>query len=165
MGREAQVPGRRIGGGWSAWVVGAAALLAGCSGDSAPKSSPVASPSLLDYVTPGKVIETPMVPALYPDQYKVQIANFMRTWLENAGKVKDAFVAQPVLRPMSGTQLYVTCVRYNSRTNGGQYIGDRTNLVIFLNGSISQFVENDPAICGSLSYQRYPELEKLGPPA
>ena len=164
MGMETQVSGRRILGGWRALAAGAAALLAGCSGDSASKNSQVDSPTFLDYVTPGKVPETRMVQALYPDQYKLQIANFMRTSLENAGNVKDAFVAQPVLRPISGTQLYVTCVRYNSRSGAGTNLGERTNLVIFLNGSISQFVNSDPAICGSLTYQRYIELEKLGPP-
>ncbi len=88
----------------------------------------------------------------------------MRTSLDNPGKVKDAFVAQPTLKPVSGTQLYVTCVRYNARNNANQYLGERTDLVIFLDGKPNQVLPGDANMCGGLNYQRYPELEALGPP-
>jgi len=55
-------------------------------------------------------------------------------------------------------------VRYNSRSNGNNYLGDRTTMIIFLDGKVGQVVDPDPQICGSLSYQRYPELEQMGPP-
>ena len=142
------------------WVVlaGLAAGLGGCSG--------YKTDNMLDYITPGKVpVTPPVVTDRYPDSYRTDIANFMRTWLENPGKVKDAFVSQPVLKPMSGTPLYVSCVRYNSRTNGVQYIGERTNVVVFLDGKVGQFLPGDPQVCAGLSYQRYPELEQLGPPS
>jgi hypothetical protein len=141
------------------WVVLAvvAAGLAGCSG--------YKTDNMLDYITPGKVPEPPpVVRDRYPEGYRTAVANVMRTWLENPGKVKDAFIAQPVLKPVSGTPLYVTCVRYNSRTTGGQYMGQRSNLVVFLDGKVGQFLTEDPQICAGLSYQRYPELEQLGPP-
>ena len=30
--------------------------------------------------------------------------------------------------------------------------------------SVGQFLPGDPQICAGLSYQRYPEIEQLGPP-
>jgi hypothetical protein len=141
------------------WVVLAAvaASLAACSG--------YKTDNMLDYITPGKVpVPPPVVTDRYPERYRTDIADVMRTWLENPGKVKDAFIGQPVLKPMSGTPLYVTCVRYNARTAGGQYMGETSNVVVFLDGRVGQFLPGDPQICAGLSYQRYPELEQLGPP-
>lgn len=141
-----------------------ALALAGCSGGSSGSSS---SPDLLTYLTPGKVPEPPpVVPTRYPDRYKVQIINLMRTSLDNPGKVKDAFIAEPAIKPVAGSPqpLYVTCVRYNPRDNGNQYQGNQSKLVIFLDGQISQYLPGDAGICGGLVYQRFPELEALGPP-
>jgi hypothetical protein len=119
----------------------------------------------MTYLTPGRVPEPPpLVPTRYPERYKTQIAEFMRNSLSNPGKVKDAFVGEPALKPVAGAPLYVTCVRYNPRDNRNQYEGNQTNLVIFLDGKLSQFLPENPAMCGGLVYQRYPELESLGPP-
>jgi hypothetical protein len=156
MERATVLGDRRTHWGWII-LTGLAAGLAGCSGEK--------STSMLDYITPGKVpVAPPVVTDRYPDNYRTDIANVMRTWLENPGKVKDAFVGQPVLKPMSGTPLYVTCVRYNSRTAGGSYMGERSNVVVFLDGKVGQFLPGDPQVCAGLSYQRYQELEQLGPP-
>jgi hypothetical protein len=130
-------------------------VLAACSSDV----------GVLTYLTPGKVPEPPpLVPTRYPERYRSDIADYMRTSLDNPGKVKDAFVAQPTLKPVSGTLLYVTCVRYNARNNANQYLGERTDLVIFLDGKPNQVLRGDANMCGGLNYQRYPELEALGPP-
>jgi hypothetical protein len=122
-------------------------------------------PSLSDFV-PGKVREPPpIVPARYPDNYKTKVADFMRGYLSNPGKVKDAFIGEPVIKPVpESPPLYVTCVRYNPRDNKNQYEGNQTNLVIFLDGKLSQFLPEKPEMCSGLVYQRYPELEALGPP-
>jgi hypothetical protein len=104
------------------------------------------------------------VPNRYPDKYKTQIADFMRTDLSNPGKVKDAFIGEPALKPVGGQPLYVTCVRYNPRDNRNQYLGNETRLVIFLDGMLSQILPEDADMCRGLVYQRYPELESLGPP-
>ena len=31
--------------------------------------------------------------------------------------------------------------------------------------SVGQFLPGDPQVCAGLSYQRYPEIEQLGPPS
>jgi hypothetical protein len=43
-------------------------------------------------------------------------------------------------------------------------MGPRSNLVVFLDGKVGQFLTEDPQICAGLNYQRFPELEQLGPP-
>ena len=141
--------------GWPALAV-VAVVLGGCSGS---------GPDVKTYLTPGRVPEPPpIVPTLYPDRYRIQLVDFMRTYLSNPGKVKDAFIGEPALKAVGGTPLYVTCVRYNSRNNANQYEGNQSNLVIFLNGQLSQFLPGNPEMCGGLAYQRYPELETMGPP-
>ena len=146
---------------WVAVAALASALL-GCSGGGSDGGKET---KFIDYITPGKAPEPEAVqPTLFPARYRTDIIEFMRTTLENPGKVKDAYVAQPVLRPVAGSPIYVTCVRFNSRDNANVYFGERTRMVLFLTGRISQVLPEDPQICRSLSYQRYPELEQMGPP-
>jgi hypothetical protein len=117
-----------------------------------------------EYLTPGKVPEPPPLnPTLYPAKYKSDIADFMRTYLNNPTKVKDAMIGQPVLKPVAGQPHYVTCVRYNPRDSANRYEGEHTNFVVFLGGKIAQFLPADPEVCSGLSYQRYPEIESMVP--
>jgi hypothetical protein len=130
-----------------------AAVLGGCSGSDSP--SPFAF---------GKVNDPPPPdPKLFPAQYKTEIAEFMRTYLNNPTKVKDALVGQPVLKTVAGQPQYVTCVRYNARDSKNQYEGSKTNLAIFLGGRLNQFLDGRPDLCADLAYQRYPEIESMVP--
>ena len=136
---------------WSVPAVLAVAL-SGCTAGS------------LSAISFGKAPEPPpLVPTLYPEKYKSQIADFMRTYLNNPTRVKDAFIGEPVLRPVGGTSLYVTCVRYNPRDSKNQYEGNQTSLAVFLGGKLSQFVPGTPEMCGGLAYMRYPEIESMVP--
>jgi hypothetical protein len=105
----------------------------------------------------------PLDPTLFPAQYKREIADFMRTYLSNPTKVKDAFVGEPVMRPVDKVQQYITCVRYNPRDSKEQYLGTQTNLAIFLGGRLIQFLPGDPKMCAGLNYQRFPEVESMVP--
>jgi hypothetical protein len=136
-----------------AWPVLAllAATLGGCSGDFSAFSF-------------GKRADPPKVePNLFPAKYKSEIADFMRTYLANPTKVKDAFIAEPALKPVAGVAHYVTCVRYNARNGANQYEGPKSNLAIFLEGRINQFLPGDVEMCAGLNYQRYPEIENMVP--
>lgn len=125
-------------------------VLGGCSGiESGPLSKPV-DPATVD-------------PNLFPPHYKEQIADFMRSFLANPTKVKDAFVSEPVLKPVAGVSHYVACVRYNPRDSANQYLGNQTNLAIFLGGQLNQFLPADPQMCTGLAYQRFPEAESMVP--
>ena len=130
-----------------------AGLLAGCSGDS----------KVLDYITPGKVPDAPVLePGLFPENYKTEVINFLRSSLTN--RVRDASIAQPVLRPMDKVPQYITCVRYTLLDTKNQPAGSETKLAIFLGGRLMQFLPGDPQVCAGLTYQRFPELESVAPP-
>ena len=112
----------------------------------------------------GKQSESlPSDPKLFPATYKTEVAAFMRTYLGNPTRVKDAFIGEPVLKPVAGVEQYVTCVRYNPRDSKNQYQGNQTNLAIFVGGHLTQFLPGDAAICAGLAYQRYPDVESMVP--
>jgi hypothetical protein len=105
----------------------------------------------------------PTDPNVFPTKYRTEVTGFMRTWLNNPSKVKDAFISEPVLRPVAGTPHYIACVRYNPRNSDNRYEGPQQRVAIFLGGQLNQFVADDPQMCAGLSYQRYPELEAIAP--
>jgi hypothetical protein len=129
-----------------------AAVLGGCGSDSGS-----------GFAFGKTVTPPPLDPKLFPAQYKTQIAEFMRTYLTNPSRVKDAFIGQPVLKTIGGTEQYITCVRYNPRIRENQYSGSETKLVIFLGGRLNQVLAGTPEMCAGLTYQRFTELETLVP--
>ena len=97
----------------------------------------------------------------FPTDYKTEILDFLRGSLTT--RVRDAYVGQPVLRPIDKIPQYVTCVRYSPLDSKNQPVGSETKLAIFLGGRLMQYLPGDPQMCGGLTYQRFPELESLGP--
>jgi hypothetical protein len=110
-----------------------------------------------------KTPEPAVDPTMYPREYKTEVAGFMRTYLNNPRKVRDAYIAEPVLRPVAGVQQYITCVRYNPQDTSNVYQGNQTDLAIFLGGQVNQFGAGDPKLCAGLNYQRFPEIENMVP--
>src|SRR4051812_24862467 len=129
-----------------------AAWLGACSGS-----------SVSDFSFGKTKTEPPAEPAKFPDDYKPEIASFMRTYLQNPSKVRDAYIATPVLKPVGRVQQYITCLRYNPRDSANKYEGNQQNVVIFLSGRLNQFLPDDPQMCAGLTYQRYPEIENMVP--
>jgi hypothetical protein len=126
-----------------------AAALGGCSGG-VPGAGKAAEPP-------------PLNPTQFPAQYKSEVADFVRRFLNNPTKVKDAYIGQPALKPVNGQPQYITCVRYNPRDASNRYTGTESRLAIFLGGRLNQFLPGNPEMCGGLTYQRYPEIENLVP--
>lgn len=124
-----------------------AAVLAGCSSELS-----------LTYKPP-----PPPDPRQFPARYKTEIADFMRTYLNNPTKVKDAFIAEPVIKNLNGLEQYITCVRYNPRDDRDRYEGSTTKLAVFLGNRLNQFLEGKPEMCAGLAYTRYPEIENMVP--
>ena len=132
------------------WTIAAvlAATLGGCSGDT----------KILDYITPGKVPDLPKLePGVYPTRYKSDVADLMRTEMRVA--IRDAYIGEPVLRPVRGVPHYVTCVRYGIRDSNNRDTGSDMKYIIFLGGIVNQFLPGDPELCGGLNYQRLPDVE------
>jgi hypothetical protein len=144
---EPDLRGLTIGRFWPISVL-LAAVLGGCDTFASLTRSP--DPPKLD-------------PSLFPANYRLEVADFMRTYLNNPTKVKDAYIAAPFLKPMDRVPQYITCVRYNPRDTRNQYEGNQTNIAMFLGGRLVQFVPGNPETCNGLVYQRFPEIESMVP--
>ena len=105
----------------------------------------------------------PPAPNLYPSHYKEVVADFLRTYLSNPVKVKDAFISEPTLKPVAGDSRYVSCVRYNARNSQGQYEGNDEMMAIYYGGGVNQFLPINRELCANAVYQRFPEAEVLVP--
>ena len=107
----------------------------------------------------------------YPPNYKAEITAYMRTYLNDPTKVRDAFVSEPALRHVDGRSRYSVCVRYNAKNADGRYVGSRDSLVTFRDGRFDHLIDSrldrnvgpDPAReqCKDAAYQRFPELEQI----
>jgi hypothetical protein len=133
-------------------AVAISSLLGGCSGSS------------LEGFAFGRAPDVPKDDGTtFPAYYKQEVAAFMRTYLENPRKVRDASIGTPVQRPIAGAPRYVTCIRYNAQNPENKYEGNKERLVIFHAGKVTQFLDSDPQVCAGLAYQRYPEIESMVP--
>ncbi len=109
--------GRRRFHGYAAALV-AAAMLAGCASEPPP-------------VTVGD-------PNVLPANYRSELLAYLRTYLNDPTGVRDAYITEPMLRPVpgAGTQRYAVCVRYNAKNSVGKYEGSKDRYVAFLAGRL-----------------------------
>jgi len=111
-----------------------------------------------------------------PTNYKSDILAFLRTYLNDPTRVREAAVAEPSLQKVDGDQRYIACVRFNARRLDGRYAGLLTTAAIFDNsGKLTRFIDltADPTapdaavrarladVCRDAAYQPFPELERL----
>jgi hypothetical protein len=96
-----------------------------------------------------------------PANYRADITAFMRTYLNDPTRIRDAAVSEPELKTFDGINRYVVCVRYNARRSSGQYAGVKDSLVLFIDGRLDRIVDNARETCKEAAYQPFPELERL----
>jgi len=97
----------------------------------------------------------------YPNNYRVELLAFMRTYLNNPVGVRSAFMAEPVQRTVSGRLRYVSCLRFTPRETDGTYRDVRERAVLYVDGRLNSVVENAGEICAGAVYAAFPELEKM----
>jgi hypothetical protein len=97
----------------------------------------------------------------YPSSYKSDLLAFLRTYLNDPTRVRDAAIAEPVLRPIGHANRYVVCVRYNARKASGEYGGPKENAAVYIGGKFNQLVEAKGDVCAGAIYQPFPELQHL----
>lgn len=98
---------------------------------------------------------------LQPVNYRSEFVSFMRSYLSDPTGIRDAAIAEPVMRTVGGRSRYVTCVRYSARDNGGEYAPVRERAVLYVDGRIDRLVEDGAEICAGANYAPFPELEKI----
>ena len=96
-----------------------------------------------------------------PLRYRSDITAFMRTYLNDPTRIRDATVSEPALKDFDNASRYVVCVRYNARKSTGQYAGPKESLVLFRDGRLDRIVDNARETCKDAAYQPFPELEQL----
>jgi hypothetical protein len=103
--------------------------------------------------------------AIFPDNYRAELVAFMRTYLNDPTNVRDAYIAEPAMKPFGSRTQYVVCVRYNAKNTDGRYIGSKDGMALFDGGRfdhmIDQFNKGVVNQCADAAYKPFPELESL----
>jgi hypothetical protein len=97
----------------------------------------------------------------YPENYRTEIVAFMRTYLNNPVGVRNAEMAEPVVRTVGGRQRYVSCLRFYPRESDGTYREARERAVMYVSGRLDRLVENAAEVCAGATYAPFPEMEKM----
>ena len=100
-------------------------------------------------------------PNVAPANYKAEILAYLRTYLNDPVGVRGAFITEPSLVTIGGTQRYVSCLRFNAKNSVGQYEGSKDRLVAFLSGRLDTLALARGEECKDANWQPFPELEKL----
>jgi hypothetical protein len=98
---------------------------------------------------------------IVPVNYRADILEFLKTYLNDPRGVREAAISQPQSRSMDGRQRYVVCVRYNPRNASGGYAGVSDRLAIFFEGRFDQLMERAGEFCRDATFTPFPELERL----
>jgi hypothetical protein len=96
-----------------------------------------------------------------PINYKADILAFMRAYLNDPSRVRDAYVSEPALRTIDQIDRYAVCLRYNARKSDGQYAGSKDSLILFSDGRLDRMIDNARAQCRDAAFRPFPELERL----
>ena len=127
-------------------AVAAAAALAGCGTDSAREMREERA-------------------SVFPSDYRGELIAFMKTYLNNPTNVRDAYIAEPAMKPFGSRHQYVVCVRYNARNTDGRYMGSKDGMALFDGGRVDHMIDqfNEKVVnqCADADYKRFPELEAL----
>jgi hypothetical protein len=86
---------------------------------------------------------------------------FMKTYLNNPVGVRDAAMADPVMRDVNGKMRYVACLRYSARESDGSYREPREHAVLFVNGRLDRMIEKSGELCTSVALAPFPDMEKM----
>jgi hypothetical protein len=98
---------------------------------------------------------------IVPTDYKPDLLRQLRLLVIDPAGIRDAYIAEPALRPYGSASRYVVCIRYNAKDNDGRYEGNKEKAAFYYAGRMTQIVDATREMCGSAAYQPFPELEKL----
>jgi hypothetical protein len=97
----------------------------------------------------------------FPNNYRTELLAFMRTYLNNPVGVRDAMMAEPVQRTVSGKARWVSCVRYSERQSDGTYREPRERAVVFVAGRLDRVAQNSGELCAAAAYAPFPDMERM----
>jgi hypothetical protein len=91
----------------------------------------------------------------YPANYRSEIPAFLRSYLNDPAGLREAAMAEPVLREVGGRNRYVSCLRF---VQGGK---PQQLAVVYLDGRLDRALAGPAEPCAAAAYAPFPELEKL----
>ena len=101
---------------------------------------------------------------IVPQGYKSDLMAFLRTYLNDPSRIRDASVATPMLKFMGPGERYVVCVRYNERKSDGKYAGVKEGFATFVSGKLDRFFDVPKEVremCKEAAYAPFPELQTM----
>jgi hypothetical protein len=105
--------------------------------------------------------EKPVEENLYPKNYKAAILERLRAQVTDPKGIRNAFLAEPVLKPRDAITRYIACIRFDGKDDRGVYRGNKEYAAFFYGGEITQIVDATRDVCDKAAYQPFPELERL----
>ena len=105
--------------------------------------------------------DKPETPQTFPVNFRVELLAFMKTYLNNPVGVRDAAMADPVMRDVNGKMRYISCLRYSARESDGSYREPRERAVLFVNGRLDRMIEKSGELCAGAAFAQFSELEKM----
>lgn len=97
----------------------------------------------------------------YPTNYKAEILAAMHAYLNDPSGIRDASIAEPMLKPVGNGTRYVVCMRFNGKRDDGSYAGIKQVEAVFLAGRFDDFVDSPREPCLTVAYAPFPELEQI----
>jgi hypothetical protein len=97
----------------------------------------------------------------YPSNYKAEILAAMHAYLNDPSGIRDASIAEPMLKEVGGGTRYVVCMRFNGKRDDGSYAGIKQVEAVFLAGRFDDFVDAPREPCLAVTYAPFPELEQI----
>ena len=101
---------------------------------------------------------------IIPQGYKRDLMAFLRTYLNDPSRIRDAGVAPPMRKDVGPGERYVVCVRYNERKSDGKYAGVKEGVATFVSGKLDRFFDVPREVrelCKDAAYGPFPELQTM----
>jgi hypothetical protein len=105
--------------------------------------------------------DKPDTPQSFPGNYRAELLAFMKTYLNNPVGVRDAAMAEPVMRDVNGKMRYISFLRYSARESDGSYREPRERAVLFVNSRLDRMIEKSGDLCAGAALTPFPDLEKM----
>jgi hypothetical protein len=97
---------------------------------------------------------------IFPTEYKTRIRERLDLQVFDARSIRDAYIAEPALKPRGAVTRYIACVRFDAKDERGQYLGNKEYAAFFFQGLLTQIVDATREMCDGALYRPFPELEK-----
>jgi hypothetical protein len=97
---------------------------------------------------------------VFPAEYKTRIRERLDLQVSDPKSIRDAYIAEPALKPRGAVTRYIACLRFDAKDEHGQYIGNKEYAAFFYEGQLTQIVDATRDMCDGALYRPFSELEK-----